>query len=255
MPRTINAACQARTVTTVTSEPSRGRHKSSLLPDQTPSSSLDPIWRVNPRLSALQETAAFYANGGLTSPLLELPCADRAPVEIPPAVTTRTPVYINPLEQTKVEISDPVERAPVEAPTPVGPAKYAHRLLRLKKKKMKVHRRKRLWKRMWSLWKKKFYERERKREIEFRSRMIEAVKEAEKFEAEAYTQAYLTDYHYKFVPQTYKGRRKHQSVILELLERDKQMEIRKEMNATNLKTGSPLIVPGETVEDFLQRNK
>jgi len=190
--------------------------------------------------------------------VVDLPCAKggaTVPVETPPPVASRLPVYINPTEQNKAEISDPVERAPVEAPTPVGPAKYAHRLLRLKKKKMKVHRRKRLWKRMWSLWKKKFYGRERKREIEFRTRMIEAVREAQKFDAESYTKAYLTDYHYEFIPKTYKGRRKHQSTIIELLERDRQLDLRKEMNNTNLKSGRPLIVPGETIDDFLQRNK
>ena len=106
----------------------RSQHKSPLLLDQT---SLDPVWRVNPRLSALQETAAFYANGGLAQPIVvDLPCAKggaTVPVETPPPVASRLPVYINPTEQNKVEISDPVERAPVEAPTPVGPAKYAHR--------------------------------------------------------------------------------------------------------------------------------
>ena len=41
---------------------------------------------------------------------------------------------------------------------------------------------------MWSVWKKKFFGRERKREIEFRSKLIEAVKEAKKFDAANYTQ-------------------------------------------------------------------
>jgi len=244
------------------------------------SSSRDPVWSVNTRLSILQDTANFYKNGGsllqskthtsLTASAatailpasIELPSAPgQAPsVETPPPQRGQiTPVYINPLEQSRVEISEPSveQRAPVQDPTPVGvpTAKYAHRLLRLKKKKMKVHRRKRLWKRMWSVWKKKFFGRERKREIEFRSKLIEAVKEAKKFDAANYTQAYLADYKYEFVPLTYKGKRKHRSVVLELLEKEKQDKLRKELDGTNLVTGKQLIQPGETVDDFIQRNK
>ncbi len=74
--------------------------------------------------------------------------------------------------KTKVEISDPVHRAPVgrtcDDETVVIPEpgvirspqidphqgqivieKKAHRMLRIRKRKMKVHRRKRRWKRLW----------------------------------------------------------------------------------------------------------
>ena len=68
-------------------------------------------------------------------------------------------------------------------------------------------------------------------------------------------QAYLADYKYEFVPLTYKGKRKHRSVVLELLEKEKQDKLRKELDGTNLVTGKQLIQPGETVDDFIQRNK
>ena len=69
------------------------------------------------------------------------------------------------------------------------------------------------------------------------------------------SQAYLADYKYEFVPLTYKGKRKHRSVVLELLEKEKQDKLRKELDGTNLVTGKQLIQPGETLDDFIQRNK
>ena len=49
-----------------------------------------------------------------------------------------------------------------------------------------VHRRKRLWKRMWSIWRKRFQQRFKKREIEFRGVLTAKVNEAKKFEPSKY---------------------------------------------------------------------
>ena len=221
-----------------------------------------------PRLENMRLTSAYLsgqtsiwkASSAAVNPLvIDLPTADESKsVESPPPAGTAQPVYINPLD-TKVEIFDPLRpesNIPVETPGTVESAieKRAHRLLVIKKRKMKVHRRRRLWKRMWTVWKKKFYGRERRKEIDFRNKLIAAVKEAQKFDVETYTEAYIKDYHYEFVPLTYKGRRKHRSTILELLERDKQVAKRNMLNKTNMVTGQPLILDGETVDDFAKRN-
>ena len=89
--------------------------------------------------------------------------------------------------------------------------KKAHRRLRIRKKKMKVHRRKRRWKKYWVLWRKKYAMREKKREIEFRQKMIAKVNEAKKFDPEKYVDEYLEDMKYELIPKTYKGRRLPQS--------------------------------------------
>ena len=46
--------------------------------------------------------------------------------------------------------------------------------------------------------------REKKREVEFRQKMIAKVNEAKKFDAEKYVDEYLEDMKYKLVPKTYK---------------------------------------------------
>jgi len=179
-------------------------------------------------------------------------------IETPSVGHQQKPVYINPLEQHKVEITDPLR--PGAAPVVETPAKdknnkkWAERMIIIRKKKMKVHRRKRLWKKMWTQWKKKFYGRTRRREIEWRTKLNEAVTEAQKFDAEKYAAAYLNDYHYEFIPKTYKGKKKPQVVILDLLERDRQLKIREEMNNTNMKTGEKLVRQKETVQQFVQRH-
>merc|ERR1711973_522602 len=79
---------------------------------------------------------------------------------------------------------------------------------------------KRRWKKYWVLWRKKYAMREKKREVEFRQKMIAKVNEAKKFDAEKYVDEYLEDMKYKLVPKTYKGRRLPQFLIEELLEKD-----------------------------------
>jgi len=168
--------------------------------------------------------------------------------------------YINPTNGLKI-ISDPrvVDIKPiVDAPKGVEiiekQAKRQHRMLKIRKKKMKVHRRKRLWKRMWSVWKRKFFHRERRREIEFRTKLMDKVRAAEKFNAEAYVDDYLEDLKYDLTPKTYKSRKKPIWLIRELMERDEQVAIRKHMNNTNMLTNEPIIRKGETVEEFVERN-
>lgn len=119
---------------------------------------------------------------------------------------------------------------------------------------MKVHKRKRLWKRMWALWRKKFVSREKQREMEFRSRLIHKVNEAKKFDAVKYVQEYIEDYHHELTPKTFKGRRHPKFFIKELMEQEKADMDRQHKDNTNLMTGQELIKNGETVEEFVKRH-
>merc|ERR1712037_1065003 len=128
---------------------------------------------------------------------------------------------------------------PLEDPNTNIIEKKAHRRLRIRKKKMKVHRRKRRWKKYWVLWRKKYAMREKKREIEFRQKMIAKVNEAKKFEPQKYVDDYLEDMNYELIKQ--------------LLEEDEKKIQRENMNNSNLLTGDPLIRQGETVAQFVDR--
>lgn len=142
---------------------------------------------------------------------------------------------------------------PLEDPNTNIIEKKAHRRLRIRKKKMKVHRRKRRWKKYWVLWRKKYAMREKKREIEFRQKMIAKVNEAKKFEPQKYVDDYLEDMNYELIPKTYKGKRLPQWLIKQLLEEDEKKIQRENMNNSNLLTGDPLIRKGETVAQFVDR--
>ena len=221
---------------------------------------IDGGFSINSRLENLRISADFHSKGSILSSGLnthfDLPSRSSyvAPVESPVIQGTSTPVYVNPVA-IKNEISDPTTIVEVEMPTQgVNVAKWAVRLLRIKKRKMKVHRRKRLWKRMWTVWKKKFFSREKQREIEFRQKLIEAVRVAKKFDAEKYVDAYLEDTKFEFTPKTYKGRSKPKFIIEELLEQEKITAKRNELNKLNLVSGKPLILEGETVDEFKKRN-
>jgi len=190
-------------------------------------------------------TAQFWSKQCQTQPKIEIndfiiktpigrTCYDESTVIIP----TKNP-QISPME-------DPVTNGQIIE-------KKAHRRLRIRKKKMKVHRRKRRWKKYWVLWRKKYASREKKREVEFRQKMIAKVNEAKKFDPQKYVDEYLEDMKYELIPKTYKGRRLPQWLVKELLEKDAKNEERERMNKTNLLTGEPLIRDGETVSQFLDR--
>jgi len=156
-------------------------------------------------------------------------------------------------ESTVIVPSTNPINVPLEDPNSNIIEKKAHRRLRIRKKKMKVHRRKRRWKRYWVLWRKKYAMREKKREIEFRQKMIAKVNEAKKFEPQKYVDDYLEDMNYELIPKTYKGKRLPQWLIKQLLEDDEKKIQRENMNNSNLLTGDPLIRKGETVAQFVDR--
>jgi len=156
-------------------------------------------------------------------------------------------------ESTVIIPTKTPQNAPLEDPNKNIIEKKAHRRLRIRKKKMKVHRRKRRWKKYWVLWRKKYAMKEKKREIEFRQKMIAKVNEANKFEPQKYVDDYLEDMKYELIPKTYQGKRLPQWLIKQLLEEDERKIQREKMNNSNLLTGEPLIRKGETVAQFVDR--
>lgn len=177
--------------------------------------------------------------------------------------------------KTKIEISDPTKRAPmgrdcndttilpepganikpkVEPNPGVIIEKKAHRKLKIKKRKMKVHRRKKRWRKYWAIWRKKYAFNEKRREIEFRHRLIAKVHEAQKFDPEKFVDDYLEDMKYELVAKTWKGKRLPKFLIKELHEKELKMEERIKLNQTNMLTGETLVKENETVEDFIKRN-
>jgi len=64
-----------------------------------------------------------------------------------------------------------------------------HRLLIIRKKKMRNHRRKRLWKKMWPIWRKKFSNKFKKTELTLRGMLSEKVNSAKSFNAENFVKA------------------------------------------------------------------
>ena len=103
------------------------------------------------------------------------------------------------------------------------------------------------------LWRKKYVAKEKKREMEFRQKMIAKMNEANKFDPEKYVDEYLEDMNYELIPKTYQGKRLPQWLIKELMFEDVKKEERKVKNNQNLLTGEPLIHQNETVEDFIKR--
>jgi len=237
---------------------------------------VDPLGILNP--SAMELTALHYSSNlnsepsqfgrnsvkynvkSLTEILIELPNESKNININDPSTGHNNILYINPLPELRI-IKDPTlpGAAKIEE-DPRGPvkiekqAKRQSRMLKIRKKKMKVHRRKRLWKRMWSTWKKKFFNREKNREIAFRHKLIDKVRTAEKFDPEAYVDNYLEDFKFELIPKTYKRKSKPKFLIEQLMDRDEKVAHRKHQNKTHMLTNEPLIKKGETVEEFVERN-
>ena len=149
----------------------------------------------------LELTAKFWCSQAsqpipktIEEPMLKIPLG-----QIPPPLVGQVPA------RNFSIIEEPINKVIIE--------KKAHRRLIIRKRKMKIHRRKRRWKRNWVMYRKGYLDREKKRETAFRQRMIAKVNEANTFDAKKYVEDYLEDAKYELVPKTYEGKRLPQWLI------------------------------------------
>merc|ERR1719341_2706806 len=84
-------------------------------------------------------------------------------------------------------------------------------------------------------------------------RLAMKVAEARKFDAEKYLNDYLSDYHEPLIPKTYKGKRLPEWLIKDLLEKEKIHKKETFLQGKEVTRAEKIIVPGETVEDFIAR--
>ena len=205
-------------------------------------------------------TSAFL-NGNLNVQNLEyaLPSLTSTRRRCPPPSVT-VPVATTLIVPQKAEITEPAgaggravaieEPAPPAASTPV---RCTNRLIRIRKRKMKVHHRKKRMKKHQASFKRMWLKRAANTEVAFRVEMMGKVKVAQKFDAKRYVDESLEELHRELVPSTIDGKRKPQWLIKQIIEeRDVKWERRRRMK-TDLITQEPLVREGESVEDFVKR--
>lgn len=91
----------------------------------------------------------------------------------------------------------------------------------IRRKKMKKHKRRKLWKRMRFEWAKRRQRREFKKEKLFQADMVGQIKEAEKFSAEEYVEEKIRKATETILPRYYRGHRLPAFVIKDLIEKDR----------------------------------
>jgi len=204
---------------------------------------------VNSRLENLQLTAKFLSG----QPLLKLPTINPKTVVCPTTSTIEIKRFI--VDQPK-EVKDPeVVKKIIKEPLTQGAVvkKHAIRMVVLKRKKMKNHQLKVLWKRMYLKFRACRNAREKKKEIEFRGKLAAKVADARKFSAENYVEDYLNDYHTPLLPKTYQGKKLPEWLIKELMEQDKEKAKEEAMTGKEFTTGQEIVKQGETVKEFIAR--
>lgn len=134
----------------------------------------------------------------------------------------------DPLKHFPNQYDPPLEDKSIELPSSENiTEKLAVRLIVIRKKKMKKHKRKKLCKRMRFEWAKLRHRRNVAKEKAFQAELIGKIKAAESFDAKEYVNQRLTLWQKKVIPKTYRGEILPESMIKEFLEKDKEKKERK----------------------------
>lgn len=206
---------------------------------------------INSRLETLSLTASFMAGVPLSQLEVELPSISKKEIVDPNA--QKIPAKTDPVEGQKIkEIVDPLKKTEIRDPTS-RTVKYAHRMLRIRKRKIKVHHRKKRQRDRAATYRRRRYNRKRNWEIGIRSEMGTKIQAAKRFNAEEYIESYLEDMRKPLIPLTYKGRRKYVWEVKTLMQKDELNKIVKENEELDIITKEPLVLPGETVEQYVKR--
>ncbi len=249
----LSAARHASTATSTTASSTKSAtaKRSSLLADTTTEASPS---QFNSRLSAVHLTSVYLATGAnlanleYSLPTLSNPC----PRTCPDSARTAVPKTL--VVPERAEIADPVShRAPVQEPSRAPEVHCTNRLIRIRKRKIKVHHRKKRFKKNMASYKKKWRNRAATSEVTFRVHELGKIKAAQKFEPMDYIEKSLKELHTELVPKTYKGQRHPEWFIKELMEKEKLEEEVAARRKRDLITKEPLVRDGETVEQFVQR--
>jgi len=208
------------------------------------------ISAVNWRLQNLQLTANYLSG----KPLLELPTANTPNiVQCPTVSSVSAKNFI--IEDKKNVVREPQQDKPkVEEPKSEKIVKkYAIRMIVLRRRKMKKHQLKKLRKRMKLVFKADYVQREKAKELIFRSRLASKVTAARKFSAEEFVTNYLEEFHKELIPKTYDGKRLPEWLIRELIEKDRLDAKEAALAGKDVTTEETIVKPGETVQQFIQR--
>lgn len=132
-------------------------------------------------------------------------------------------------------LQDPVTWVPIQYDFPVAektidlPAikeifeKQAVRLIVIRRKKIKKHKRKKLRKKMAYEWAKVRQKRTQKRERAFHAELISQIKTAEAFDPKEYVQERLNILNKERIPRTYRGEILPQEMIKKFIEEKKKI--------------------------------
>ncbi|XP_012233754.1 uncharacterized protein [Linepithema humile] len=155
------------------------------------------------------------ANSGLIRNIIEMPVARIPPLQDP---TSRLPIqYDSPVPEKSMDL--PTSEKIFE--------KQAVRLIIIRRKKIKKHKRKKLRKRMKYVWAKIRLRRNQKREKEFQAGLIAKVKEAQAFDAKEYVKEKLHIINKEKIPRTYRGEILPTEMIKKFLDEKKARKVAK----------------------------
>lgn len=132
-------------------------------------------------------------NGNLIRNIIEMPVTKIPPLEEP---VKRLPI-LHDLPILEKSIDLPTSGKIFE--------KQAVRLIVIRRKKMKKHKRKKLRKKMKFVWEKLRHKRNVKREKLFQAELIDKIKQAQAFDAKKYVKEKLNILNKEIIPRTYRG--------------------------------------------------
>ncbi|XP_032669334.1 uncharacterized protein LOC116843216 [Odontomachus brunneus] len=140
-------------------------------------------------------------------------------IEIP---VTKIPPLQEPTKDLPIEYDSPVPQVSVDLPTAGNIfEKLAVRLIVIRRKKMKKHKRRKLRKKMKFVWAKIRHRRNREKIKIFNAEMIVKIKEAQAFDARKYVKGKLDILNKEILPRTYRGELLPPEMIKQFLEKKK----------------------------------
>ncbi|CAL1686949.1 unnamed protein product [Lasius platythorax] len=166
---------------------SRLTSNSHCIPDSTKSDGIKFI------PGTLNIDFGIRTNGNLIRNIIEMPVAKIPPLQEP---VKRLPIrYDLPISEKSIDL--PTNGEIFE--------KKAVRLIVIRRKKIKKHKRRKLRKKMQFVWAKLRHKRNVKREKLFQAELIDKIKQAQAFDARVYVKERLNILNKERIPRTYRG--------------------------------------------------